>query len=339
MKKIISLPFITLILCLQFLTLGYSDDKTSQAAKTEPPPTKTNAARESVWPDIIDSESSVLGVYSADWALEANLKNFKVEKNEFRPGHSSIFAVNRDTGMDVSVFIEKMPRKMTAVECRSFYMDRLGKSPFKMENLNLYEKQNIALLEYDINVLEVMRNLNAYLSREDYCIDVHISKGSYKKEDKQLFDAIVNSLEIKENVYDSYSRAYKYFRNEDYRNAIVFYEKYLKTNPLNTQIGWRIAVDELGMAYGLSNDWDNAKKIFNYGIKKDPEYPNFYYNLACSYAETSDLKNALINLEMALQRKENIIEGERFPNPRADSSFKNYLKNEQFEQLLKKYKM
>lgn len=64
------------------------------------------------------------------------------------------------------------------------------------------------------------------------------------------------------------------------------------------------------MAYGISGDYDNAKRILEYGKKLDPEYPNFYYNLACMYAKLSHLENALLNLELAFAKKHNRISGE-----------------------------
>ena len=41
-----------------------------------------------------------------------------------------------------------------------------------------------------------IHHLNAYLSYEDYWIDVHISKIQYKKENADLFDTIINSLKF-----------------------------------------------------------------------------------------------------------------------------------------------
>jgi tetratricopeptide (TPR) repeat protein len=120
--------------------------------------------------------------------------------------------------------------------------------------------------------------------------------------------------------------------------AIDYYKKLLSLenkDPKTNQVIWRVIVDNLGMAYGLSGDLKKAKETFEYGINKDPTYPMFYYNLACTYAETNDLENAIVNLKTAFKYKydRNLGEG-GMPDPRKDSSFKSYLNNEKFLKAL-----
>jgi tetratricopeptide (TPR) repeat protein len=91
------------------------------------------------------------------------------------------------------------------------------------------------------------------------------------------------------------------------------------------------------MSYGISGDNKKAKEIFEYGLSKDDTYPMFYYNLACAYAEMNDLDNAIINLKHAFEYKENMIPGERIPNPSTDDSFSRYLNNEKFRRALEEW--
>jgi tetratricopeptide (TPR) repeat protein len=44
----------------------------------------------------------------------------------------------------------------------------------------------------------------------------------------------------------------------------------------------------MGMAFGMSGQVDAARKVFLDAIKKDPDYPLYYYNLACADAEQGD---------------------------------------------------
>lgn len=76
------------------------------------------------------------------------------------------------------------------------------------------------------------------------------------------------------------------------------------------------------------------KKTFEYGLTKRPDDPNFYYNLACAYAEAGDLDQALVNLRKAFQNKENRIKGESIPDPAKDSSFAKYLNDKRFKEFL-----
>jgi len=95
-----------------------------------------------------------------------------------------------------------------------------------------------------------------------------------------------------------------------------------------------VLVDNLGMAYGMTGDLENARKTFEYGIQAEPDYPLFYFEMADYYAEKGDARNAMGFLKKAYERRANLIPGETFPDPRADDSFKNLLKNKEFRDFV-----
>jgi tetratricopeptide (TPR) repeat protein len=131
------------------------------------------------------------------------------------------------------------------------------------------------------------------------------------------------------------------YLKQDYKKAIQLYSRALeleKKEPTLERDIWRVVVDNLGMSYGISGDNKKAKEVFEYGLSKDDKYPMFYYNLACAYAEMNDLDNAIVNLKRAFEYKENMIAGERIPNPATDDSFARYLKNEKFRRALEELK-
>ena len=129
----------------------------------------------------------------------------------------------------------------------------------------------------------------------------------------------------------------RYFLNEQYKEAIAPYQKALdleKQNPKLDKNLWRALVENLGMAYGITGDLKNAESTFRYGLDKDPNYPMFHYNMACTYAERNDLDNTLKYLKAAFANKANMIQGETMPDPRADDSFKRFLDNPRFKELV-----
>ncbi len=132
-----------------------------------------------------------------------------------------------------------------------------------------------------------------------------------------------------------------YYIKHDFEKAIPPYQKALdlekEKRTLDKTI-WKVLVDNLGMAYGITGDLDKAKETFEYGISKDPDYPLFYYNLACTYGEKKDMDKAIEYLKLAFDRRENMIPGERMPNPATDSSFKHFMQNEKFKAALKELK-
>jgi Tfp pilus assembly protein PilF len=98
----------------------------------------------------------------------------------------------------------------------------------------------------------------------------------------------------------------------------------------------RILVDQLAMAYGISGKLKKAQALLEDAIHQDPEYPLNYYNLACVYADQGDKEKVLSNLSLAFQHKDHVLKGEQIPDPRSDSSFQKYIRNEDFIKLMKK---
>ena len=76
------------------------------------------------------------------------------------------------------------------------------------------------------------------------------------------------------------------------------------------------------MSYGMSGDIPKARALFEAAIAKDPDYPLYYYNLACADARK--------HLQQAFKRKANVIRGETMPDPTKDDSFPPYRSNKHF---------
>jgi tetratricopeptide (TPR) repeat protein len=132
-----------------------------------------------------------------------------------------------------------------------------------------------------------------------------------------------------------------YYLKHDFKAAIGPYQKALDLEKQKRTLDktlWKVLVDNLGMAYGITGDLEKAKETFEYGISKDEDYPLFYYNMACTYGEMKDMDKAIEYLKLAFERRENMIPGEEMPNPATDSSFKRFMKNEKFQAALKELK-
>jgi tetratricopeptide (TPR) repeat protein len=132
-----------------------------------------------------------------------------------------------------------------------------------------------------------------------------------------------------------------YYMKGDYKKAIKPYQKALdleKKQPSMDSTFTKVLIDNLGMSYGISGDLAKSKEIFEYGISWDSQYPMFYYNLACTYAEMDKIDSSIVYLKKAFQYKDNVILGEEMPDPATDSSFKRYLKEEKFIETLKEIK-
>jgi Tfp pilus assembly protein PilF len=130
------------------------------------------------------------------------------------------------------------------------------------------------------------------------------------------------------------------YGRERFADAVAPYERALeidRSTKVLDRNGRRVLVDQLGMSYGASGRVEKARAIFEEGVRQDPEYPLFHYNLACAHAELGDLDRALASLRNALQRKEKVLAGESFPDPRRDSSFQRYVGDARFRKLLQEH--
>lgn len=128
------------------------------------------------------------------------------------------------------------------------------------------------------------------------------------------------------------------FRQEKYADSVAPYEKARELERAGSKLTsdqHRILVDQLAMAYGISGDLKKSRALLEKAIRDDPEYPLNYYNLACVNAEDGNKGEVLTNLALAFQRKGHLLKGEQMPDPRADSSFQKYVRDDDFLKLMK----
>ena len=294
-----------------------------------------------------------IGLISKDWALEFNSKGFEiVEQGSSILGDSTYIHVAQDkSGINISIFLEPARKKNSnIIDCRDFYWNRAQADPRPKENILMKEMENMAIIEYITPEHGGMKidhkNINAYMVKDDTWIDVHVSKIHFKEKELKNFYSLLNSVKfVKKDVNLSFAlfiAATQEYDEGNYPEAIKYYynliQQELKNEKFTIPIHLlRISVDNAGMALGISGNLELAKETFELGLFIDPEYPLFYYNLACTYAEMDDLENTLINLDLCLKNEEHLIPGESLPDPRLDESFQRFMENEQFKTVLNKY--
>lgn len=89
------------------------------------------------------------------------------------------------------------------------------------------------------------------------------------------------------------------------------------------------------MAYGMTGHLKEARSTFEQGIQTDPAYPMFHYNLACTFAGLNDLGRTMQSLTTTFRYRKNQRPDEQgMPDPRQDSSFQHFMKNETFRTLV-----
>lgn len=309
----------------------------------------------------VDSDVRRLSVPGLKWALEVGLPGFVVEKEQTRDDGKAVMLMAdiKEKGYVVSIFLEPIPHGENVKQLRDLGAGIKETSPFKLSDFKTSEYGQIPTLEYVIKEYQGLKvnqkNLNAYFVHEGYWVDVHFSKMLYKPGDEKIFYSVIDTVRFAEGAAtDAASSAARnpaggdiialvgegsaHFLLGEYKQAVGPYSRALELEKQKPQLPrdiWRVLVDNLTMAYGISGDLKSAKETAEYGLSKDPDYPMFHYLMANTYAEMGDLDNTILYLKQAFARKQNMNKGERMPDPATDDSFKRFMKDEKFLAALK----
>lgn len=169
------------------------------------------------------------------------------------------------------------------------------------------------------------------------CAEMHLSKANFKPEDQQLFDDQLDRFSFDANYVPNsldFGTIASIFYNglKDYPSAAVYYQHALDTIPSPDPMpGYRrLITDQLSMSYGMSGDLKRSRAVNEAAILRDPDYPLYYYNLACADAEQGKAADAQTHLKQAFDRKANTLPNEHLPDPATDDSILKLKKNKDF---------
>jgi hypothetical protein len=263
-------------------------------------------------------------------------------------------AMNRKDGLLITAFLQKVNFDASAEKCRSEWWSGtekgFKKNGVKIQDLQLSNQGDAALVEFiapEFKGKDVhQKSVHAYFGSRDLCAEVHMSKMDFKDEDRKLFEDVLFTVKLQPDATTPRSasgpsaaekaaiaQASRFYLQHNYEMAANLYQLVLdmeQQRPSLDETMFRVLVDNLGMSYGLTGKLDKAKETFEYGITQQPEYPLFYYNMACTYAEKGKKNEALEQLRLFYQKKANMIAGESPPDPLKDDSFRKLVKDHDF---------
>jgi S1-C subfamily serine protease len=153
-----------------------------------------------------------LSLPNTSWNLHVPAVGFAVQRDTSRPDGNarSILAIDQASGINLSVFLERVPAGESGKDCRAFYSERLRNSPVKMEEVRTSERREMAILEYTdkefarrmpeevkkmLGTIE-QRHLHAYLAKQGVCIDIHLSKALKPGDEPPPFGAILDGVRL-----------------------------------------------------------------------------------------------------------------------------------------------
>lgn len=296
-----------------------------------------------------DSLTLGLSMPAYDWCIMAKLDGYGIKKMTYSPdGNTKMWVFdNSNENIIITAYWEKAPQKGDSKACRDYYYSRSKMSRTINEKTEKYFTNNdFECVEYfyvQDKEGKTSKGCNMFYANKDVWIDIHFTKKNYQEKDSTLFKSVMNSFTLDKNYEGAILENFVYgnfmYQGKKYKSAITYYEETLKANKVKNRLEEDfliVLIDNLGMCYAFSGDLVKAKSTFEYGLTVK-QYPNFYYNLACFYAETDNKDNAIEYLLLAKKFKENVLKGESLPDPINDTSFEKYKNDEKFQKAVEEY--
>lgn len=266
-------------------------------------------------------------------------------------------ALDRPDHLGITAFLQRVAFAASAEKCRDEWWPGTKKS-MAMQREDLQElpvKNEIARVEYIVPEFQGMKvrlkTIHAYLGARDLCAEIHLSKPGFEPGDQKLFEEVLATARLlpdrspaadhgqiaaapsSGSALNYVREGSKYYLQQDYSTAAVSYQKALDLEKQQHTLSkeyFHVLVDNLGMSYGISGKLQQAKTTFEYGLSQDPEYPMFYYNLACTYGEMKNMQQSIEELRLAYKYKANMMAGETVPDPLKDDSFRFFVNDDGF---------
>lgn len=180
------------------------------------------------------------------------------------------------------------------------------------------------------------QNLFAVAASPTLCAEIHISKTPFQPTDDSALTAQAETFtfepDYSPSAQDYFSLGSIFYKvTKSYESAAIYYQSALDTLPSGTPLKIRrVITDQLAMSYGISGQIKQSRAVNEAAIKTDPDYPLYYYNLACADAEQGKSADAKLHLQQAFDRKANALPGEQLPDPTQDDSILKLKKNKDF---------
>jgi tetratricopeptide (TPR) repeat protein len=283
--------------------------------------------------------------------LQWHADGFKIIQSSAKPNGQEIGIRGTDRSEKLTflgfLFLVYGESSLTGSKCRDGALEQLKKSNSTLKILGTSEIATTNNLPVELVTYtargsggKLVYSMRAFAATRDICGDLELYSetpiDSEASEVKSLFQSYHFDPDYSPQFNDVFLYAQILYHDGMFRAAAPIFEQSLTKLPEDTSQGTmrRVATDQAGMAYGISGDTAKARSIFESAIARDPDYPMYYYNLACADAQEKKLGDARIHLQQAFARKANMIPGETLPDPGKDDSFLPYQNDKDFWQFV-----
>jgi tetratricopeptide (TPR) repeat protein len=267
--------------------------------------------------------------------LQWRADGFKIVESSAKPNGQEIYIRGKDQEGRLTflgfLFLVSGETSLTSAKCRDGALEPLKRSnsTFRLLASSEISRSNelpIELVTYSAQGRDgkPIYSMRGFLATADICGDLEFyEETAINPEDENIFQSYRFNPGYAPQFNDVFMYGQILYRDGMYKAAAPILEQSLTklSDSKSQETMRRVATDQAGMAYGISGDTAKARSIFESAIAKDPNYPMYYYNLACADAQEKKLGDARIHLQQAFARKGNMLPGEVFPDPSKDDSF------------------
>ncbi len=279
-------------------------------------------------------------------------EGFQIVENSAKPDGSEIGIRARDAsgGLSFLGFLFKVPTNepLTSAKCRDGAIDpEKQNSAFKVSRMSEVTRPDripVSVVDYNVPGKggDPLYSVRGFVAAGDICGDLEFYSSDAIRSDDPALLKVFQSFQLDQNYEpgfrDTSFFAQVLYNSQQYAAAGPIFEKALTqvkdAKGFDSKTWRRVTTDQAGMSYGIAGDIKKARTIFEAAIVRDPDYPLYYYNLACADAEEKNLADARKHLQQAFDRKANTVPGEKMPDPTQDDSFAPYKDNKEFWSFL-----
>jgi tetratricopeptide (TPR) repeat protein len=258
--------------------------------------------------------------------LKWNAEGFKVVQSSAKPNGAEVGIRANDGSSQFTLlgflflFPEQAP--MTSEKCRDGVLEPAKKSNPTIQIAATTEMARsdgppVAWVSYVGQGKDgkLVYSVRGFLAMGDICGDLEIYGDDVNVIKDPNLKKVWGSYRFDPNYTPQFNDVSVYaeilYQNHMYQAAAPVFEQALtklKDDKDKDQLMWqRVTTDQAGMAYGLAGNLPKARAIFEAAVAKDPEYPMYYYNLACADAGEKKLADARNHLQQTFARKANVI--------------------------------
>jgi len=285
--------------------------------------------------------------------LQWHADGFKITQSSAKPNglEIGIRGTNGPSRLTFLGFLFLFPEQapMTSPKCRDGVMEPTKKGTptlkvFATSEMKRSDSPPIELVNYSVQTRDgkAVYSMRGFVAAGDICGDLQVYSDAPINAEAPDLKKLWASYRLEPNYVSQFSDAFLYaqilYQNHMYQAAAPIFEQALtrlKNDGSKDREMWlRVTTDQAGMSYGMAGNIPKARALFEAAITSDPDYPMYYYNLACADAEENKLADARTHLQQAFARKANVVRGESMPDPTKDDSFLPYRTNKEFWSFL-----